>query len=101
MSETVAFRLGAQDYRAPHLNIGELRQIAQAIEKFMALEQPRSVDIFEHNVTVARIVLKRAEPAITDVDALECSTAALREATDAVLRFSGLESPGKAQPDGG
>lgn len=100
--ETISITLGGTTYKVPHLNLGQLQRFVRLSDAFTKRPDKDEVALFDHNFEVSRLVLERADPPISELEALECRLADLRAATDAVLEFSGLKVfvPGEAESKG-
>lgn len=83
--------LGGTEYDVPKLNIGQLEQMTEAFN-LPAAKRP---------FAVLRIALKRAIPAIEDVNALEVTNGEIADAVTQIFEASGFkkaEDPNGAAP---
>ena len=85
--------LGEQTYDVPNMNVGQ-------IEDMSALDAAPSKWTF----LALAIVMRRATPAIADIQEIECAPDHMRDAIESVMRASGYKLPDPknlAAPDQG
>lgn len=81
MPKTVTVTLAGTEYLVPKMNVGQLEEMTDS--------RGRSFDIL-------RIALRRAEPKVADVNAIEADPAEISAAVKAILECAGLrERPEK------
>jgi len=88
--ESVPVSLGGKTFAVPRLNLGQIRRLVKHWDEFNRAKDVDAGGMFEHGIATAALVFERANPPLGDLDELECSPSELREATQAVLAFSGM-----------
>ena len=81
MSESISVALGGASYDVPKLNIGQLRAVTKLLRS----------DAEDVMFGILGIALKRATPAVPDVDAVEADVAEVGQAISSILEFAGLK----------
>ena len=99
--DRVTVSLGGKSFAVPRLNLGQIRRLVKHWDEFGRRDKLDAAAMFEHGVGNAALVFERAEPPLGDLDELECSPQELRDATRAVLEFSGMAQKPDAEPPAG
>lgn len=92
MRNRITIRLGAHDYSVPHLNLGEIEEVHEALAD-------ETLSPLKRSYALLAIAFKRAEPELGDVRAVEASPIEVRAAIDSVLKHSGLQATEGADPN--
>lgn len=85
MATTARITLDGKEYTLRAFNIGELEEVADLVQS----EKPHKLPF-----AILRVAMRRAEPRVEDVNALEITAAELNKAIETIQGLAGLTVPG-------